>query len=167
MLKAIRCSQLLFCVLLFPALSYAQTTAPAAPVPAPITSAQKIFISNGGADAISQPAFKRAGQINEPYNSVYEAIKNWGHFQLLSTPDGADLVLEVRFTATMTDCGKLSTYAPQLELTILDGKTHFALWVLTQPVNGAYRKATWEKNYSDGVSGLVNQLKTLVVQPAH
>lgn len=166
MLKNRNCWRVVLILLLFPALLFAQTSSPT-PIPAPITNAKTIFIANQGADANSQPAFKRAGQINEPYNSVYKAIAAWGHYEIVSTPDGADLIFEIRFTAAMTDCGKVISYAPQLELTILDGKTHVPVWVLTQPVKGAFRKATWEKNYNDGITGLVNQLKTLVAQPSH
>ena len=60
-------------------------------------------------------------QVAEPYNSLYLALQNWGHWQLLSSPDDADLILVVRFTAPLVTG---PAYAPQLELTILDGKTH-------------------------------------------
>ena len=64
----------------------------------------------------------------------------------------------MRFTAPLVTG---PTYAPQLELTILDGKTHVPLWIFTQPVEGAFRKTTWKKNYSDGIAALMGQLRTL------
>jgi hypothetical protein len=108
-------------------------------------------------------AFKKAAQVNEPYNSLYIALQNWGHWQLAASPSDADLILVVRFTAPLIAGG---IYDPQINLTILDGKTRSPIWTLTQPVAGAFRKATWEKNYNDGTTSLVNQLKTLTAAPA-
>lgn len=147
----------------------AQATTPArAPIPAPILSAHTIFLANGGADPVSAQAFQKAGQVNEPYASVYTALQSWGHWQLVSSPDGADLILTARFSAPVTgyEKGMPLTYAPQLDLTLADGTSHTALWTLTQPVKGAFRKANWEKNYADGVAGILAQLKALTLPVA-
>lgn len=153
-------------ILVAPAFAPQQPT-PAAPIPAPILSAQKVFLANGGADLGSANAFKKAGQTNEPYNSTYAALRAWGHWQLVSTPASADLVLVVRFSApvNMYSKGIPLSYTPQMELTILDGKTRFLLWTLTEPVQGAFRKSTWKKNFAEGITGLITQLKS-VTTPA-
>lgn len=160
----------LFAPLLFlaaPAFA-AQQSVPAAPIPAPILSAQKIFLANGGADLASAETFKKAGQVEEPYNSTYAALQAWGHWQLVSAPESADLILVVRFTAPVEIYSKgiPNSYTPQIGLTIYDGKTHFPLWTLTQSVEGAFRKATWQKNYADGIAGLMGQLKSLTASAA-
>jgi len=134
-----------------------------APIPVPLLSAQRVFLANGGTDSISMDAFKKAAQVNEPYNSLYLALQTWGHWQLLASPSDADLILVVRFTAPLVTG---PSYAPQLELTILDGKTHAPVWSLTQPVEGAFRVATWKKNYGDGIAALMTQLKTLTTPTA-
>jgi hypothetical protein len=56
---------------------------------------------------------------------------------------------------------KLSTFAPHLRLRILDAKAHFVLWTIVEPVEGAYRKETWEKNFNAGVTNLVSDLKNM------
>lgn len=141
----------------------AQQATPPAPIPAPILSAQKIFLANGGADVPAANIFHDAGQPNEPYNSTYSALKAWGHWQLVSSPENADLVLVVRSTAPVYDYSKGSplSRSPQVELKILDAKTHFLLWTITQPVEGAFRESTWKKNYAAGISTLIDQLKSL------
>jgi hypothetical protein len=147
----------------------AQGTSPAhPPIPSTILSAQKVFLANGGSDPISAQAFQRAGQVNEPYASLYNALQSWGHWQLVSSPGSADLVLTVRFAApvAMYDKGMPLGYAPELGLTITEVKTNVALWTLTEPVKGAFRKATWEKNYADGVAGIVAELKSLTTPAA-
>jgi hypothetical protein len=147
------------CALVLPILHAQQP----APIPVPLLSAQKVFLANGGVDSISMDAFKKAAQVNEPYNSLYLALQNWGHWQLLASPSDADLILVVRFTAPLVTG---PSYAPQLELTLLDGKTHAPVWSLTQPVEGAFRVATWKKNYGDGIAALMTQLKTLTTPTA-
>jgi hypothetical protein len=164
-----------FAALLLPAVSVfavpavvAQQAAAVAPIPAPILSAQKVFLANGGADLVSANVFQKAGQVNEPYKSTYAALQAWDHWQLVSAPESADLVLVVRFTAPVDfySKGMPVTYTPQIELTIYDGKTHFPLWTLTQPVQGAFRTATWQKNYAAGIAVLIDQLKSLTASAA-
>lgn len=107
---------------------------------------------------------RRQTKSRSPYNSTYAALQAWGHWQLVSAPENSDLVLVVRFTAPADSVTKV--YAPQIELTILDSKTHFPLWTLTQPVAGAFREATWKKNYAGGITEIVAQLKALVAPAA-
>src|ERR1700683_1783408 len=146
---AIRCAALTAALSLAPTLNGqqpAQPAAAAAPVPAQIISAHKVFISNAGADVPARAIFNRAGDPEEAYNGFYSSMQSWGKYELVSTPADADLVFELRFTAP--------AYGPEFDLTILDAKTHFLLWTMTQPVNGAFRKETWLKNFDDGLHAL-------------
>jgi hypothetical protein len=145
-----------------------------APVPAPILSAQKIFIANGGMDAFSLQAFEELDlKGTDAYDSLYAAIGSWGKYQLVTAPSDADLVLEIRFTAPLTNAGEHatwkfqqvaanSTWQFQTEITILDAKTHFLLWTLTEPVRPANLKGTWRKNISDANAALAGDLKSLL-----
>jgi hypothetical protein len=136
-----------------------------APVPPQIFTSKKVFISNAGYDSTSRVAFKNGGDLNQPYNQFYSAVKNWGRYELVATPADADLVFEIRFTAPLAYDEKLAVYEPQLDLDILDVKTHFKLWSITAPVQGAIRKATWEKNFSQGIASLMDDLKKLTTEP--
>jgi len=137
----------------------------AAPIPSLIIAANKVFTSNAGADSISLAAFRRAGDPDQLYNQFYAAMKSWGRYDPVSAPADADLVFAIHFTAPLSDCGKLASYEPQIELSFLDSRTHFALWTFTEPVQGAYRKSTWNKNFSEGMASLMNDLKSLPGQP--
>ena len=136
-----------------------------APVPPQILTSRKVFISNAGYDSTSRVAFKNGGDLNQPYNEFYSAVKDWGRYELVGTPADADLVFEIRFTAPFAFDEKMTVYVPQLDLEILDVKTHFKLWSITVPVQGAIRKATWEKNFSQGIASLMDDLKVLTTQP--
>jgi hypothetical protein len=139
----------------------------AAPVPAQILSAKRVFISNAGVDGIAFAAVKRAGDPNQPYDQFYAAMKNWGRFDIVGAPSDAELIFEIRFSAPLSDCGAVASYQPLLALTILDTKTRFILWSLGEPVEGAILKKTWEKNFDQGVSNLMADLKALAApQPA-
>jgi hypothetical protein len=136
-----------------------------APVPVQISAAKKVFISNAGLDGKSSFLFQKAGESDQPYNRFYAAMKSWGRYELASTPADADLVFEIRFAAPLSGCQSLNTYDPQFGITILDAKTHFTLWALSVPVEGAYRKATFEKNLDEGLAALMNNLKSLSAEP--
>ena len=93
-------------------------------------------------------------------------MKSWGRYELVDAPSDADLVFTIRFIAPLTDCGKVTAYSSQLELTILETKSHFLLWTVAEPVEGAFRKTTWEKNFGQGITNLLDDLKKLSGQPA-
>ena len=143
------------------AAQHPSAVAPSAPVPTPILTARKVFIANGGYDANSRAAFEREHQSNRPYNELYAAMKKWGHYELVSAPAESDLVFTIRFTAPISNLDKLTSYQPQMEVTIFDAKTHFVLWTITAPVEGAYRKTTWDRNFAQGMSTLMTELKAL------
>ncbi len=137
----------------------------AAPIPVQIATATSVFISYGGSDGNGTTVLKRSADPSLIYNQFYAAMKTWGRFQLADSPAHADLILEVRFNLPLTDCGKTSTYGGQVALTILDGKTHFVLWSIDEPVEIALRIATWERNINEGVTNAVGDLQRLVAQP--
>lgn len=164
--SGIRCAVLAAAFMVVPAMSGQQPqAATAAPVPVQIAAARKVFISNAGADVAAQATFKRAGEPDQAYNHFYSAMQTWGRYEIASTPVEADLVLELGFTAPMYFNGNLAVYEPQFGLRILDAKTHFLLWSLTEPVEGAFRKATWTKNFDHGLDALMDDLKKVLTPP--
>ena len=133
----------------------------AAPIPAQIITAEKVFISNGGVHSVALAAFKRAGDTKELHNRFYADMKGWGRWEIVASPADADLVFEIPFTAPLADFGKTAMYEPQLELSVFDTKTNFVLWTFTEPVQGAFRKVTWEKNVHQGMESLLAEIKRL------
>ena len=131
------------------------------PIPAQILIAKKVFIANGGVDGTALEVCLRAGEPNQPYNHLYAAMKTWGRYELVDSPADADLVFEIRFTAPSVQCGTSTCYGPQFEVAILDTKTHFRLWTITEAVEGAIRKGTWLKNFNQAMSNLVDDMKRL------
>src|ERR1700674_1223893 len=98
---------------------------PAAPVPAQIGIAKRIFISNAGEEAfflLPKDAIYRGGP-NRAYNQFYAAMKSWGRYELVSAPADADLIFDIGFT----DKYEIRFLVSQLRLLMLDPKTHVAL----------------------------------------
>jgi hypothetical protein len=142
-----------------PVLTAQQQAAPPAPVPPQIVTARKIFVSNTSADGTSAGYFWKIGGPTRPFDEFYAAMKNWGRYELVSAPADADLVFEIRFGEPVGILG-----APCV-ISILDAKTHFTLWTLVEPMQGALRKGTWEKNFTQGMTKIVEDLKKLSAQP--
>jgi hypothetical protein len=139
---------------------------PTAPVPSPILSAKRVFVSNAGSDLLSSKLFKRLGEPDRPYNQLYAAVKDWGRYDLVSSPADADLIFEIQVTFPVFSCGRFETcQVRQVELTILDPKTHFRLWSLVEEVEGGGLKS-FEKGVNQGMDSLMADLKKLVAQPA-
>lgn len=96
---------------------------PAAPLPGQIATARKIFISNAGDD----PHFKRLG-LHRAYDQFYSAMKDWGHYELATSPSEADIVFEISLASQIEKYGHEQDSAPFLRLAILDPKTRITLW---------------------------------------
>jgi hypothetical protein len=161
----------LFSALLLAAAPFLRAQQPASqpevPLPAPLVSAQKVFVANGGAEPVLAKAFSEAALSNEPYTSFYSALSNWGHWQLLSSPGGADLILVISADAAPNSYFNGNpNYDLDLTLRILDGKTRSPLWTLRQPLEGAMLKSSFEKNYRNCVAGLITQVKELALPRA-
>ncbi|HKF22076.1 MAG TPA: hypothetical protein VKE93_10930 [Candidatus Angelobacter sp.] len=140
---------------------------PTAPVPSPILRAKKVFISNLGSDLLSLELFRRLGEPDRPYNQFYAAVKDWGRYDLVSSPADADLIIEIQVTFPVISCGRLETcQLRQAQLTILDPKTHFTLWSLVESVEGGRNLKSFEKGVNQGMDSLMADLKRLVAQPA-
>jgi hypothetical protein len=159
--SGIRCVAVTAALIAVPALVGQSAKDTTAPVPSQIAAAHKIFIANAGADTASQEIFKRAGEPDQAYDRFYSAMQAWGRYEIVPSPGEADLVLEIRFTAPMYYNGTLAIYEPQFGVRILDTKTHFLLWSLAEPVEGAFRKATWLKNFDHGLDAVVDDLKKI------
>jgi hypothetical protein len=154
---------------------FAQTPAPPGPIPTPMQSAHKIFIANAGMDAFSLQAFQELDLTGtDPYNALYATIKSWPQYQLVSSPVDADLVLQIRFTAPLTNVGDHgnwgfqrvlanTTWQFQTDITVYDAKTHFLLWAITEPVHPANLKGTWRKNIAEANAALAGDLKSLLL----
>ena len=136
-----------------------------APIPAQITAAQKVFIANAGGESfeavLRQVVFD--GGPDRPYNQFYAAMKNWGRYELVSSPANADLVIEVSWT--LSDTGLGLPVLGQLRVAVIDPKTHVTLWTLAEYVRGAVFLANRNKNFDHTMNTIVDRLKKLT-EPA-
>ena len=57
---------------------------PVAPLPAVIVNAKKIFLSNGGGS-------------NFAYDAFYSKMKEWGKYEIVGSPEEADLIVELSY----------------------------------------------------------------------
>jgi len=144
-----------------------QSKGPApAPVPAQITAAQKVFISNAGGESletvIDETVFN--GGPDRPYNEFYAAIKSWGRYELVSSPADADLVLEISWA--LTDTGLRLPVLGQLRLVVIDPKTRVTLWNVTEYVRGAVLLGNRDKNFDQAMNTVVARMKALMAPPS-
>jgi hypothetical protein len=141
----------------------AQQTTPAAPVPSQIQQAQTIFLTNSGSD----PNFPI--DATKTYNDIYAALQTWGRYKLVSSPEQADLVFQLRGIAPVTDVtgnrgGVYSVTTPAFQLTILDPKSNIALWTITSPVNVTGKDQVLARWISISETNLISRVKVVADQ---
>jgi len=138
---------------------------PPAPVPIQIASARKAFISNAGGESfeavIGQTVFN--GGPDRPYNEFYAQVKDWGRYELVSSPADADIVLEISWA--LTDTGLRLPVLGQLRLVVIDPRTHVTLWNFTEYVRGAVLLGNRDKNFDQAMTTVVNRMKLLTMPP--
>jgi hypothetical protein len=82
----------------------------------------------------------------------------------VASPADAELAFEISFTCPaivgVSGVGG-SHYDPQLRLVILDGKTHFTLWGITEHVQTAMLQSNRDKNFDRAMQKLADDLKSL------
>jgi len=135
---------------------------PVAPLPAVIVNAKKIFLSNGGGS-------------NLAYDAFYSKMKDWGKYQIVGSPEEADLIVELAYrvedkgtrvwSSTNTYNNTTQVHSsqitdPQLILTIYDSKTKTSLWSETDHRRLAARQKNREKEMANSAQRLVDDLKT-------
>jgi len=161
-LRSIACAALLSTVA---ALAKPPAPEPEAPIPPAIRSAQKLFISNAGADSGLFPE-PFSGDPNRPYNQFYSALKATGQFQMVSSPGEADLVLELKLTAPNgpTNGSKVngaSDPLPMFRLVVYDRKTHYVLWALTESVEAVIGQKAHDRTFDSALTALMADFELL------
>jgi hypothetical protein len=130
----------------------------AAPVPPQIVTAKKVFIANGGRDS-SVAADLYTAEPYRAFNQLYGAVQKSGRFELVATPQDADLVLEIST--------KVAVGAPsRLLLTIFEARTHYVLWKMDSWIELAMRQPTRDHNFDVAVNRLSSDLEKLAA-PQH
>lgn len=158
------CSIALLLVLVFPLRPFAQTATQPPPPPAQIASAHTVFLVSAGDD----PNFPI--DSTQGYNDIYGALRAWGHYQMVTAPDKADLVFELRGVNPVTGVagidGDIASYnTPAFLLTIRDPGSNVALWTITSPVTLAGRNQTFARWVLISETNLVSRIKVLAGQP--
>ena len=130
-----------------------------APPPSAFASARTVFIASGGARELATKEKIGVGML---YAAVNEQLATWGKYKVQQDAIGVDLSFEVSIEQQFTDVtGGSSSSRPYVRLVVRDGKTNTLLWVLNQPLHGAFREETFRKNVGESVSALVEDLKSL------
>jgi hypothetical protein len=139
--------------------------APPAPVPPAIFAAKKVFLSNAGADSGLFP-HPFSGSQDRAYNQFFAALQKWGRYDLVSDPDEADLVFQLRLTAPSGPANPnkqkgASDPLPTFRLEIVDRKSHYTLWTVTESVTVAFLQKTHDRNFDDALNALLLDVQNL------
>ena len=127
----------------------------AAPVPAPILQGKRAFVSFELGDVSAFPSAYSGGP-ERAYSEFYQAMGQWGRYQLVPDPKDADIILAIRFVDIP------GIRAPQIRLGINDAHGRVSLWGFSEEVNGAFLKHNRDDAFSDAVYRVVADLKLLL-----
>jgi hypothetical protein len=151
----------------FPIAGKNRKDVPPAPLPAVIVNAQKVFLTNGGGSALA-------------YDAFYSEMKGWGKYQIVGSPDEADLIIELAYrvehggtyvwSSTNSYDGSTQVHSaqivdPQLVLTIYDAKSKTSLWSTIDHRRRARRQKNREKETVNSAERMVEDLKSRVNIP--
>jgi hypothetical protein len=147
--------------------------APSAPIPSLILSAKKVFVANGGGDeSLFGPQY--TGGPDRLYDEFYAGMKSWGRYELVGSPEDADLVFEIRLKVMQPHRSEPlggdnnQAYDSQFQLAIRDVKTHVILWGLTEHAQTAILQGNRDKNFEQALAAILSELRRIAgpAQPA-
>jgi hypothetical protein len=143
---------------------------PSAPVPQRILAAKKVFIANAGEDERSTTGPLYDGGPTRAYDSFYAALKSWGHYELVSDPADADLVMELEFNLERPvlkgESLTSSDFDPVFRLAIRDSKTNVLLWRFTEHAQWALLQGNRDKNFDLALAKTVGDVQALATEGA-
>ncbi|WP_142988445.1 hypothetical protein [Granulicella rosea] len=120
---------------------------PTAPKPAQLASAKTVFISNNTIGSAEGSEFL--------YTHLYNAIQKLHRFDIVLTPQDADLILEYSISDVVGQNNPGHVHA----LRILDPRTRIVLWSINEYEPGANRQSSIEKNLLDAHNHLAADLQ--------
>jgi hypothetical protein len=141
---------------------------PVAPLPTVIVNAQKVFLTNGGGSDLAYDT------------PLYSEMKTWNKYQIVGSPDQADLIIELAYRVEhggtrvwsssnsydgTTQVHSAQIVDPQLVLTIFDAKSTNSLWSTIDHRRLARREKNREKETINSTGRLVDELKSRVSVP--
>lgn len=145
------------------ALAFAKTkTPPPAPLPAEVTQAKTVFLSNAGGSSLA-------------FDTFYQDVKTWGKYQIVGSPDSADIIIELRYwtehdgtraVPLYNSYTKQTTYYdrelvdPQLQVTIYNSHSKVALWSSIDHTHLARLRSNREKELEKSADRLVEEMKS-------
>jgi hypothetical protein len=133
-----------------------------APIPAPILTAKKVFVANGGGDESGYEAATYGGWPDRAYNEFYAVMKAWGRYELVGSPGEADLVFEIRFTVFQPHYRENdSPVDAQLRFVIRDAKSRETLWGLTEHARSAVLQSNRDKNFEEALGAVIVEMKKI------
>ena len=127
-----------------------------APVPTPLLSGKKAFISYELGDVTAFPDAYSGGP-ERAYGEFYSAMKTWARYTLVADPKDADVIFAVRFVDPPDT-------VPQIRIGVTDAATHVVLWGFVEQVDFKFRKKNRDTAFTDSVKLLVTDIATLVGQ---
>lgn len=134
---------------------------PSAPLPEIIVNAHRVFLSNGGGSDLA-------------YDAFYAEMRQWGKYQIVGSPDLAELIIELSYqvedlgtrvwSSTNTYNNTTQVHSreiidPKLTLTIYDAKTKNSLWSTVDHRRLARFEKNREKEMINSADRLVEELR--------
>ncbi len=137
-------------------------------MPPLIFTAKRVFVSNAGADSGLFP-HPFSGNADRAYNQFYGAVQGWGRYELVAEPGDAELVFELQLLGPSGPANPdkkkgASDPLPMFRLAIIDGRTHFVLWAMTESIAAANLQKTHDHNFDEALGTLMVDLKKLAAR---
>ncbi|MGB0066082.1 MAG: hypothetical protein WBP85_16690 [Terracidiphilus sp.] len=138
-----------------PMRAQSQAATQAAPVPAQLLNARKVFIADtvGWFDTDIW-----SGTQDRLYNETYAAIEGWGHLQVVGSPADADVVLHPSISNPAC-AGEVCGAYPMMRFELIDPKTGIVLWGRISSIGLLSTKKTNDREFEAAITALIGDLK--------
>ncbi len=131
-----------------------------------LVAAKTAVVQNGGGTEI-------------PYNVILSGVEGWGRFQLVDSPDKADIIIEVTSPEDESKpkgrgasvSGRPQdepppSYGPdEIKLVVRDARTRLGLWSATERPKGGFRQRAREDHLVEAAQRLMARFRERIEPP--
>jgi len=117
-----------------------------APLPAKVMNSKTAFVIKGA----GATAHTVEGGYDLAFDAFCSEIKSWGRYELLASPESADLLMEVSYAVTEGGTSEYAVFDPNTQLTTMHSVPYFVGKLTLVVYDNPTKKVLWSTSVAPG-----------------
>lgn len=121
-----------------------------APLPAKVVNSKTAFVIKG----VGTTAHTVEGGYDLAFDAFCSEMKSWGRYQLLASPEAADLLMEVSYAVTEGGTSEYAVFDPNTQLTTMHSVPYFVGKLTLVVSDNSTKEVLWSTSVAPALAVL-------------